>query len=84
MAAGPGLVLLEGRAYQALVGRPSVGKPGATLVIPGDPENSYIIKKLEGAADIAGLRMPRNTGPFLSEGQILVIKQWIRDGAPNN
>jgi hypothetical protein len=36
-AAGPGLVLIEGRSYQALVGRPSVGKPGAVFVVPGDP-----------------------------------------------
>jgi hypothetical protein len=79
-----GLVLLEGRSYQQLVGRASVGKPGATLVIPGDPENSYIIHKLEGRTDIVGQRMPRGNGPFLTEGQTLVIRQWISDGAPNN
>ena len=78
------LVLLEGRSYQQLVGRGSTGKPGATLVIPGDAENSYIIHKLEGNADIVGQRMPRGNGPFLTEGQILVIRQWIKDGAPNN
>ena len=78
------LVLLEGRSYQQLVGRGSTGKPGATLVIPGDAENSYIIHKLEGSADIVGQRMPRGNGPFLTEGQILVIRQWIKDGAPNN
>ena len=78
------LVLLEGRSYQQLVGRGSTGKPGATLVIPGDAENSYIIHKLEGRADIVGQRMPRGNGPFLTEGQILVIRQWIKDGAPNN
>jgi hypothetical protein len=78
------LVLLEGRSYQQLVGRGSTGKPGATLVIPGDAENSYLIHKLEGRADIVGQRMPRGNGPFLTEGQILVIRQWIKDGAPNN
>lgn len=78
------LVLLEGRSYQQLVGRGSTGKPGATLVIPGDAENSYIIHKLEGSADIVGQRMPRGNGPFLTEGQMLVIRQWIKDGAPNN
>ena len=78
------LVLLEGRSYQQLVGRGSTGKPGATLVIPGDAENSYIIHKLEGRADIVGQRMPRGNGPFLTEGQTLVIRQWIKDGAPNN
>ena len=60
------------------------GKPGATRVIPDDPDNSYIVHKLEGAADIVGERMPRGTGPFLTEGQMLVIRQWIKDGAPNN
>lgn len=79
-----GLVLVEGRSYQQLVGRTSVARPGAVLVIAGDPDNSYLVKKLEGAADIAGQRMPRGTGPFLSEGQMLVIRKWIRDGAPNN
>ena len=78
------LVLLEGRSYTQLVGRASTGKPGATLVIPGDPDNSYLVKKLEAAPDIVGQRMPRNNGPFLTEGQMLVIRQWIQDGAPNN
>ena len=78
------LTLLEGRSHAQLVGRASLGKPGATLVIPGDPDNSYLVKKLEGSADIVGLRMPRNNGPFLSEGQMLVIRKWIQDGALNN
>ena len=34
--------------------------------------------------DINGLRMPRNTGPFLTEGQMLVIRRWISEGAANN
>src|SRR6186997_3010293 len=79
-----GLVLLEGRSYQNLIGRPSTGKAGATLVIPGDPDNSYIVKKLEGHADIAGQRMPRGNGPFLEPGQMSVIRRWIEEGAANN
>jgi hypothetical protein len=78
-----GLTLLEGRAYQQLVGRASLGRPGAVLVVPGDPDNSYLVKKLEGT-DIAGQRMPRGNGPFLTEGQMIVIRRWIRDGAANN
>ena len=78
------LVLLEGRAYQNIAGRQSTGMPGATIVIPGDPDNSYIVKKLEGAPDIAGVRMPRGNGPFLTPGQMLVIRRWIELGAPNN
>jgi hypothetical protein len=78
-----GLVLLEGRSYQQLVGRASTGKPGETRVIPGDGQNSYLVKKLEGR-DIVGERMPRGNGPFLTEGQMIVIRKWIGDGAPNN
>jgi len=78
------LVLLEGRSYNNLVGHSSTGKSGATLVIPNDPDNSYIVHKLEGQADIAGQRMPRGSGPFLTEGQIMVIRRWIELGALNN
>lgn len=79
-----GLNLIDGASYTALVGVASGQKPGATRVIPGDPENSYLVQKLEGRADIVGLRMPRNNGPFLTEGQMLVIRRWIQLGAPNN
>jgi len=79
-----GLNLVDGSSYAALVGSPSVQKPGEIFVIPGDPDNSYLVKKLEGTAGIVGLRMPRNNGPFLTEGQMLVIRRWIREGAANN
>jgi hypothetical protein len=75
--------LRPGAAYNSLVGVTSPAKPGAVRVIPGDPENSYIIQKLEGRADIVGTRMPRGNS-FLTEGQLLVIKRWIQLGAPNN
>ncbi len=79
-----GLVLLGGRAYASLVGVASSGKPDAVRVIAGNPDSSYLIKKLEGASDIVGVRMPRGNGPFLTAGQILVIRRWIELGAPNN
>ena len=77
-----GLVLLEGQSHQNLVNRASSQKPGAVLVIPGDPENSYLVHKIEGRSDIVGQRMPRTSGPFLTPGQILVIRRWIELGAP--
>jgi len=79
-----GLNLLSGLSYASLVRVASTGKPGAVRVIPGDPDNSYIIHKLEGRSDIVGVRMPRGNGPYLTDGQILVIKRWIANGAPNN
>jgi hypothetical protein len=83
-AAGTGLFLTEGASYAALVGRPSRLRPGETLVIPGDPDNSYLVRKLEGGPDINGLRMPRTSGPFLTQGQMLVIRRWIKEGAAND
>lgn len=79
-----GLDLTSAVSYGSLVDVPSTGKRGAVRVIPGDPENSYIIHKLEGNPDIVGQRMPRGNGPFLTSGQIQVIKRWIEIGAPNN
>jgi len=83
-AAAAGMSLVAGSSYASLVGVPSLLKPGAVRVIPGDPENSYIVHKLEGRPDIVGLRMPRGTGPFLTDGQMLVIKRWIALGARND
>jgi hypothetical protein len=78
-----GLLLTEGNAYANLVGVASREKPGVMRVAPGDPENSYLIHKVEGRAGISGVRMPFNGTP-LTDGQILVIKRWIELGAPNN
>ncbi len=52
-------------------------------VEPGDPDNSYLIRKLEGGPNIQGSRMPQG-GPFLEQETIDMIRQWITDGAPNN
>jgi hypothetical protein len=79
-----GLSLLPDAAYQNLINVPSVQKPGAIRVIPGDPDNSYLVQKLEGHSAIVGQRMPRTSGPFLTEGQMLIIRRWIAQGAANN
>lgn len=79
-----GLNLRSGAAYAALVGVASSGKPGAVRVIAGNPAGSYLVQKLEGAADIVGLRMPRNLPPYLSDAQIALVRQWIQAGALNN
>jgi hypothetical protein len=79
-----GLDLSPQVAYANLVGVASRGKVGAIRVIPGDPENSYLIHKLEGRPGMVGLRMPFNGPPYLTDGQILVIKRWIELGARND
>ena len=57
--------------------------PPLDRVEPGDPDNSYLIRKLEGGPDISGSRMPQG-GPFLDPPTIDMIRQWISDDAPNN
>jgi mono/diheme cytochrome c family protein len=79
-----GLDLTSGIAHGRLVGVASGQKPGATRVIAGDPNNSYLIQKLEGAQGIIGGRMPRGAGPYLTEGQMLVVRRWVQLGARND
>jgi len=79
-----GLSLEPALAYASLVGVASRQRPGMLRVAPGDPDNSYLVHKLEGRADIVGQRMPRTNGPFLTEGQMMVIRRWIELGARND
>ena len=48
-------------------------------VAPGDPDNSYLIQKLEGSASV-GAQMPLSA-PALPQADIDVVRQWISDGA---
>lgn len=79
-----GLNLTHAVAYQNLVGVAARNRPGAVRVIPGDPDNSYLIHKLEGAPGIFGLRMPLGGPPYLTSGQIAVVRRWIEQGAAND
>ena len=76
------LDLREGQAFSNLVNRQSI-QVALDLVEPNDAESSYLIHKLDGRAGIVGDRMPP-AGPFLSQADIDVIKQWIDNGAANN
>jgi len=49
-------------------------------VDPGNPDNSYLVQKVEGAPNIVGAQMPLNQPP-LSTDQIDAIRQWILNGA---
>src|SRR5262245_5731739 len=69
-----GLNLNHDVAFEQLVNVDVRGKPGALRVIPGNPDASYLVQKLEGTAGIAGRRMPNNGPPYLTDGQILIIR----------
>ena len=70
-------------SFAALVNVASSEVPTLKKVKPNDPDNSYLIQKLEGTAGIVGSQMPKG-GPPLSQAQIDKIKSWISAGAQNN
>lgn len=81
-----GLNLTAGAAYGALV---NVNSTQATcssykLVLPGQPDQSYLIFKLAGSgACFTGSQMPKGA-PALSAAQLQLFRDWIANGAPNN
>lgn len=78
-SAEQGLQLDEANSYAMLVDRPSTQVSSLLRVEPGDPDNSYLIQKLEGTASV-GEQMPLDQPP-LPQADIDVIRQWISDGA---
>jgi len=76
-----GLMLDAAHSYNDLVGVPSVEVPTFDRVKAGDPDNSYIILKLENSPLITGAQMPLMETP-LTPAVIAVIRQWITNGAP--
>jgi hypothetical protein len=69
-------------SFNALVNVASIQVGSLNRVTPGDPDNSYLVQKLEGTAAVGG-RMPQG-GPFLNQATIDMLRQWITDDALNN
>ncbi len=78
-----GLDLSEGKSYGNLVNVSSAEVPSLLRVNPNNAEDSYLIRKIEGASGIVGQRMPLGRDPLSAE-QINLIREWINNGAPNN
>jgi len=81
-----GLDLTAGKAWDSLVGVECSTRDaeleGLLRIDPGDPDNSFIIHKLRaGLSPNKGRRMPYD-GPYLRDGEIDVIEEWIAAGAP--
>ena len=74
-----GLRLDAASSFALLVGVASTEESSVLRVVPGDPDNSYLVQKLEGTAS-SGQQMPLNA-PALPQSTIDVIRQWISDGA---
>jgi hypothetical protein len=81
-SAPEGLQLDAAHSYNLLVGVPSNEQPTLLRVKPSDPDNSYMVHKIEGLPGITGGQMPLGETP-LPQATIGAIRQWITNGAPN-
>ena len=75
---GGGVNLDAANSYTMLVGIQSSQDAGFMRVLPGNPDNSYLIQKLEGTAS-GGVPMPPSGS--LPQADIDTIRQWITAGA---
>ncbi len=69
-----GLSLIPSKVADA-INAPSTEKPALKLIDTANPEASYLLKKILGASDITGSRMPR--GKHMAEADIETLKAWI-------
>ena len=82
--ASGGQVLAAGVSYGQIVNVRSTENSTLDRIEPGDPERSYMVKKLRGDPDITGDRMPLDRPGGLPQEQIDQIIAWVRAGAPND
>jgi len=78
-----GLRLDAGNSYALLVNVASAEVPALMRVNPGNPDASYLVQKIQGNAAV-GVRMPANGPPYLTQGQIDLVRGWIAAGAPQS
>jgi Ca2+-binding RTX toxin-like protein len=78
-SAPQGLRLDANNSFANLVNVNSRQVPSLKRVKPSDPDNSYLVHKIEGTAAV-GVRMPAGRPP-LSSTDISRIRQWISEGA---
>jgi methionine-rich copper-binding protein CopC len=74
-----GLRLDSANSFASLVNVASVQVGSLRRVLPGDPNNSYLVQKIEGRAAV-GARMPLG-GPQLPQASIDLVRSWIAGGA---
>ena len=77
-----GLLLTDGNTWSNTVNVAAVQRPGLMRIEPGNPDNSYLVKKIEGV-DIEANRMPLGRDPLSAE-QIELIRRWVAEGALDN
>jgi hypothetical protein len=77
-----GMNLLPGAAYGNTVGVRSTERGDLFRIDPGDPDLSYLVKKIRGDPDIVGSPMPLIGGLTAAQRQLVI--DWVRRGAPKD
>jgi hypothetical protein len=67
-------------SFSTLVDVTSFQDGNFVRVVPGQPNDSYLVHKLEGSATVGGIMPPAPALP-LNAAEIAAIRQWITDGA---
>ncbi|NIM48157.1 MAG: hypothetical protein GTN78_20765 [Gemmatimonadales bacterium] len=83
---GKAMNLSAGQAFANIVDVSAIQVPSRMRVLPGQPDESYLVNKIEGTqASVGGTggQMPLGRSP-LSQAQINTIRAWIAAGAQNN
>jgi len=81
--ANAGLDLRPGQTFASAVNVASSQQPALLRVAPGNPDDSYLYRKINGGPGITGVQMPR-FGPPLTQAQRDLIREWILAGAPGS
>ena len=82
-ASAAGMMALDrDLAHAALVDVSAVAAPGRIRVIPGDPEQSYVMEKITNATPTAGEQMPPDA-PLEAE-RVELVRAWIEAGAADD
>ena len=86
-----GMDLSAGLAYSQTVNVASTEQPKLKRVKPGNPQDSYLVRKIQGGPNISGVLMPNGCpgaplamAQCLTPDEIAAIVQWISECAPNN
>jgi hypothetical protein len=86
-----GLDLTPAKAYDQIYNVPASQVAGLKRIKPGDPDNSYLLRKITPDATIQGVLMPQGcpgtpvAGPrCLLPDEIDAFRTWILECAPRN
>jgi hypothetical protein len=66
-----------------------LGSPGASLIEPGDPDNSWLYQVMARCAPETSnggtaSHMPRNAPVLLDDRSVALVREWIAAGAPDS